>query len=263
MSCQACHMPTVDEDGVVIETRIARSPPGGDFNIAERKPFGRHVFLGANTVMPRLIRDQRAILNPQGSDEALERTAAQNEARLQRDTASVHLQDVEHAAGRLSFAVEVSSSVGHKFPTGYPARRAWLMVEVFDADGKLLFRSGGHSERGRLVDGLGDVLDVEKTGGGWEPHREVITRDDQVQIYESVMAGLDGRRNILLTRATAYLKDNRILPMGFREDHHNYDVVRPVGVGEDADFAAGGDLTRYELDLGGAHAARVEASLIY
>ena len=91
----------------------------------------------------------------------------------------------------------------------------------------------------------------------------MITRDDQVQIYESVMAGIDGRRNILLTRATAYLKDNRILPMGFREDHYNYEVVRPVGIGEDADFAAGGDLTRYDIDLAGAHAARVEASLLY
>jgi len=262
-SCQDCHMPTVDDQGRIITTRIARSPHGTDFNINERKPFGRHVFLGANTVMPRLIRAQRSVLRPQGSDASLERTAERNKQRLQRDTASVEVTDIKQDAGRLTFDVEVSSTVGHKFPTGFPARRVWLKVEVLDAAGKSLFRSGGYSFRGRILDGAGDLLDVEKTGGGVEPHRQVISRDDHVQIYESVMAGVDGKRTILLTRATEYLKDNRILPSGFSDEHFNYRATKPVGVDDDGDFEGGGDVTRYDVDLKGAQAVQVVVSLVY
>ncbi|TWU36485.1 hypothetical protein Q31b_47660 [Novipirellula aureliae] len=57
-SCQACHMPTTDVDGDPIATRIAHNPGGRDFPfLRQRTPFGRHAFLGGNTLMKRILRD--------------------------------------------------------------------------------------------------------------------------------------------------------------------------------------------------------------
>ena len=39
----------------------------------------------------------------------------------------------ELAGGSMAFDVEVKNLTGHKFPTGYPARRTWLHVTVRDA----------------------------------------------------------------------------------------------------------------------------------
>ena len=55
-SCQGCHMPTTDEDGAPITTRIARDG-GRDFPIPARSPYGRHVFVGGNTLIPAILRD--------------------------------------------------------------------------------------------------------------------------------------------------------------------------------------------------------------
>jgi hypothetical protein len=57
-SCQACHAPAVDEDGAAIATAIAPRPGGGDFPpVDARSPYGRHVFVGGNTVVPALLRE--------------------------------------------------------------------------------------------------------------------------------------------------------------------------------------------------------------
>lgn len=262
-ACQSCHMPTVDELGNEIETRIARSPPGGDFLINERKPFGRHLFVGANTLMPAIFKDMRAVLNPQATDEAFDATIALARMRLEDQTAVVEISDVSEGEGSLAFAVQVHNEVGHKFPTGFPARRAWLHVTVTDASGAVLFESGASDARGRILAQGGALLDVEKAAGGFEPHHDVITRDDQVQIYEAVMGDTGGARTPLLLRAERHLKDNRLLPLGFSAEFADYDSIKPRGqAAEDATFVAGQDTVRFELDLEGAP-ARVDVELVY
>lgn len=261
-TCQSCHMPTTSVDGAPLRTRIARSPPGGDFNIPERDPFGRHVFAGANTLMPAIIQANRNVLNPQAPDAAFEATVAEARQRLERDTATVTLTGVAFENGRLTAAVTVESHAGHRFPTGFPSRRAWLRVTVKDAAGAVLFESGGFNARGRLVDQDGAVLDVEKAGGPHEPHHPTLTRSDQVQVYEQVMASADGSRTSSLLRASTQLKDNRILPRGYRADHPQAPLGAPVGVGTDADFTAGSDRVHVEVPLQGTP-ARVEAALFY
>ena len=57
-SCQACHMPTRDEDGRTIRTRIVRNPMGRDFPPTRpREPFGRHLLVGGNTLVLAMLRD--------------------------------------------------------------------------------------------------------------------------------------------------------------------------------------------------------------
>jgi hypothetical protein len=262
-SCQDCHMPTSSEDDVPIETRIARAPPGFDFNIRTRSPFGRHIFSGANTLIPEMIKRERAILNPQATDAAFDMTVANARRYLQEDTSALSWSNVTVDEGVLSFSVTVKNRAGHKFPTGIPIRRAWLRVTVDTPDGTRLFRSGGFNRVGRLVDQSGDVLDIEKAGAGWEPHHEVISRHDEVQIYETIMGDGDGAYTYLLMRAASYLKDNRLLPRGFNEDYSRYNDIRPHGVESDEDFVGGSDTVAYRVPVGNARAFNVEVTLFY
>jgi hypothetical protein len=260
-TCQNCHMPTKDDDGHVIETRIARAPPGFDFNINERTPFGRHAFVGANALIPTILKQERDILNPQATDEAFDATIAIALNRLQELTADIALENIVNSDEKLSFDINITSQVGHKFPTGFPSRRAWLRVEILDENGESLFVSGDSNDEGRLVDGHGDVLDVEKAGGGVEPHHEKITRGDAVQIYEAVMGNRSGARTVSLMQATDYIKDNRILPLGFSADGSYYGRIAPIGTDTDADFQAGQDSTSYEVAVSGAK--QIKVSLLY
>jgi hypothetical protein len=262
--CQGCHMPTVDDLGMDIQTRIARSPPGGDFNINERSPFGRHLFVGANTLMPSILKDMRSVLNPQASDESFDAAIALAELRLGEQTSQLMIGDMDTSDGALAFDVTVHNEVGHKFPTGFPARRAWLHVKVIGDDGAVIFESGNYNDRGRIVAGNGEILDTEKAAGGFEPHHDVITRSDQVQIYESVMADIDGKRTPRLMRAQHHVKDNRLLPLGWQRDFADYESIKPRGeAGSDASFQAGQDSLRYEVNLDGKNPARVEVALYY
>jgi hypothetical protein len=262
-SCQACHMPVTDDEGEIIKTRIARSPPGGDFNINVRDPFGRHVFAGANTFMPRLMKNERDTLKPQATDAAFDATVALAEHRLSALTARVALGEIIQDGDTLRFPVTITSDTGHKLPTGFPSRRAWLEVVVVDEDGSTIFASGLVNGEGRLTDDLGDVLDIEKAGGPFEPHHDEITRSDEVQIYESVMSDIDGKRAARLLKATGYLKDNRILPAGYSTSHPTHKTTASVGVDGDDDFIGGEDTVRYAVPLRGLRAARVEVRFLY
>ncbi len=262
-ACQACHMPTTDAASEIIRTRIARSPPGGDFNIDPREPFGRHVFVGANTFMPALMKAERATLSPQATDAAFDATVALAEHRLSVLTAKLSLGNVEKDGDTLRFPVAITSDTGHKLPTGFPSRRAWIEVVVVDDDGQTIFASGQSNAEGRLTDDLGDVLDVEKAGGPFEPHHDVITRSDEVQIYEAVMHGSDGARTSRLLKAVGYLKDNRILPVGYSTSHPTHKTTASVGVDGDDSFIPGGDTVRYAVPLHGRQPARVEVRMLY
>lgn len=262
-SCQACHLPTTDVDGDPIHAAIARNPRGGSFPfVAPRQPFGRHVLVGGNTLIPQILRDNRE-LGPTAPDAAFDATIAAARDQLRHRTATLAIADVSRADGVASFAVTVANRAGHKLPTAYPSRRVWLRVVVRDADGTIVFRSGDFDEAGRLVDGTGAVLASERVGGPIEPHHRVIEREDRVQIYESVMAGVDGKATFTLLRAAGFVKDNRLLPRGWEPDGPHAAETAPVGVAGDRDFADGGDTIRYRVRVVGAAPHRVEATLYY
>ena len=62
-TCQDCHVPTEEENGEPIQTRIARNPGGRDFPPTRpRAPFGQHVFVGGNTLIPAILRDNAKLL---------------------------------------------------------------------------------------------------------------------------------------------------------------------------------------------------------
>ena len=263
-TCQSCHMPTDDVDGNPITTRIARRPMGGDFPpVGPRSPFHRHVMVGGNTLLPAILRDHADELRPAASAAAFDATIEAARHQLQAQTGSVSLRGITRSGGELSVDVEVRSDAGHKFPTGFPSRRAWLALEVRDAKGDLVFRSGGFDEQGRLVDLDGTVLPSEELGGPIQPHRDEVTKPEQVQIYEDVMAGVDGEPVFRLLRAAGDYKDNRLLPRGWNASGPDAEAIAPVLGGSDADFMGGGDDVSYRIEVPAEGELTVRATLLY
>lgn len=264
-TCQGCHMPGDDPDGNPIVTAIARNPMGRDFGqIDARSPYHQHAFVGGNTWVPRLLRAHADELRPRAGAAAFTAVEDWTRTQLASTTASVTIAPASREGDRLRFTVTVENLVGHKLPSGYPARRAWLDVAVRTSDGTTVFRSGAVDEAGRILAGDGSVLASELPGGGFEPHRDRIDEDAQVQIYETVMADADGAPTHRLLRADHDLKDNRLLPLGFVEGGPDGTRIDPVLATSDADFVGGSDQVDYDvLAPAAAGPYEIEVSLRY
>jgi hypothetical protein len=244
-SCQQCHMQSVGE------TAIARSPGGSDYSLLARDDVRSHAIVGGNAFMLRMLRENRDELLVDASAEHLERTERATREFLGGKTATVTIEGLARTATGLSFAVRLVNRTGHKFPTGYPSRRAWLRV-VVTAGERVVFESGGFDERGRLAQ---DRL-------GRAHVREVTTASD-VPIYETVAADLAGEPTVVLTRMATTLKDTRLLPRGWRSDGPHGDETAPIGVAGDDDFTGGGDTVWYRLPLDVEGPLAVRAVLHY
>lgn len=247
-SCQSCHMPVVQEDVPI--TSVFGEPRAG---------FARHTFVGGNFFMQRILNRFRNDLSipapPQEMDAAVNRTIA----HLQTEAAKVEVRNVDVRNGLVAVLVSVQNLGGHKLPTAYPSRRVWLHVTVRDRNGKAIFESGALNANGSIQGN-----DNDEDPSRFEPHHVEITRPDEVQIYETVMAGGDGRLTTGLLTALRYVKDNRLLPHGFDKRTADKDVAVHGEAESDADFSGGGDQIRYSLATGDAQGPfRVEAELWY
>lgn len=232
-TCQQCHMPALPK------TRIARSPMGSDFRIPEREGYRSHAFIGGNAFMLDILREHRDDLFVEAEDEQLLAMAKATRLQLATKTARLAITSPIEKDGTVQFDVTVENLTGHKFPTGYPARRAWLKVEVLVA-GKTVFVSGAFDEQGRIV-GVEDELRV--------PHVRLIEKQSDVVIYEMIANGPDQQPTTYLTKMVSRRKDNRLLPRGFDMNGPHIGDIAPVGVDGDEDFAAGGDRVRCRVKL--------------
>ena len=261
-SCQDCHAPKYDSGGRALLTRIARNPMGSDFpRVVPREPFGRHLFVGGNTLVLSMLRDHGEALRTKAPREAFDATIEATREQLGR-SASLAIRGFRKAADGLELEVIVSNHSGHKFPTGHPVRRAWLHVVVRDAQERVVFESGAHDEAGRLMDMSGAVLASELAGGPVEPHREVVRAGNEVACFEAVMADVEGHPTHLLMRGASWYRDNRLLPAGWSGEHADALRTFPVGV-EDVDFIGGSDRVRFEIAAQGEGPYSVEAELLY
>jgi hypothetical protein len=247
-SCQSCHMPQVKEEVPI--TSVFGEPRAG---------FSRHTFVGGNFFIQRILNRFRNDLSvpvpPQEMDAAANRTIA----HLQNEAAKLTIQRIEASGGRLDATLAVENLGGHKLPTAYPSRRVWLHVTVRDSAGRTVFESGALNADGSI---RGNDNDEDATR--FEPHYTEITRPEQVQIYESVMADPGGRVTTGLLTALRYVKDNRLLPRGFDKRTAGPEVAVHGEAEADADFAGGGDSIKYSVDVGAAQGPFVvDAELWY
>jgi hypothetical protein len=124
-SCQSCHMPTVEQDMPI--TSVLGEPRTG---------LARHVFVGGNFFMLRLLNRYRVDLGVVAPTSELEASALRTVRNLQTETALVSVERADVSGGRLEVDIAVRNLTGHKLPTAYPSRRAWLHVTVHDRNGR-------------------------------------------------------------------------------------------------------------------------------
>jgi hypothetical protein len=246
-SCQDCHMPRVEE--AVPISRVLGAPRVG---------VARHVFVGANFFMQRMLAGNRVALSVPAS-EALLLAAVDRTRQFLATRAAALKVETRVDSRQLRAQVHVTNLGGHKLPTAYPSRRAWLHVSVRNASGEVFFESGALGPDGAIAGNDNDA-DARR----YEPHYREIRRPDEVQIYESILGGADGAVTTGLLHATHYLKDNRILPAGFDKRSAGEDI-RVVGPAEsDPAFDAAGHSLEYVVDIAGVRGPyTVDVELLY
>jgi len=178
---------------------------------------------------------------------------------LRNDTAKIDRLDLRLGSGEVVVDVVVRNLAGHKLPTAYPLRRAWLHVTLRDQDGGVLFESGAMRPDGSIA---GNDNDADP--GSFEPHHAEISAPDQVQIYESIIVDHADRVTTALLRGVRYAKDNRLLPEGFSKASAPGDVAVLGAAAGDPNFEAGSDTVRYRVPVGAdVSSVTVSARLLF
>jgi hypothetical protein len=243
--------------------------PDKDITVRVRDQYSRHTLSGINQFGLMLFEQFPDILGIRTADymygEAVPGllTAQSSGYDLaRRETATIEVASLTKSDNALEATVSVQNLAGHGFPSGVGFRRAFLTFEVLDAAGKVIWASGRTNRAGAIVRGLtDDVLPSEffyeaaKRKQVFQPHYEVINDDGQVQIYEEVIADSQGKITTSFVGLDRVLKNNRLLPKGWRADGPFGEFTRPHGDAErDPEYinqsgATGADRIIYRIPL--------------
>ncbi len=228
-TCQDCHMPAVN--GPTPITALY-----GQMRDGAR----HHYFVGANFFIQHLLDEHRGDLQTVARPQDLEAAVKRTQEFLGTQAAKVTIEHTDISAGRLSITVLTQNLTGHKLPTAYPSRRTWLHVIVTDANNHTVFESGALRPDGSIV---GNVNDEDPTR--FEPHFREITLPDQVEIYEPILGDAHGHVTTGLLSTVRYLKDNRLLPVGFDKSTAEPDIAVYGEAASDPNFTDHGSVVRY------------------
>ena len=235
-TCQQCHMPEVKGPSPVTALY-------GPLRDGARQ----HVFVSANFLIAGMLNDHRDDLAVEALPEELKAANARTREFLQTQAAKVTIESVDSSPGQIAIEVLARNLGGHKLPTAFPSRRAWLHLTVTDERGNVVFESGKLRPDGSIV---GNANDEDPTK--FEPHFREITRPDQVEIYEPILADAEGRVTTGILSAARYAKDNRLLPAGFDKSTANGDIKVVGDAAADPGFTDRGSKVRYVVPTGAA-----------
>ncbi|MCU7818468.1 MAG: hypothetical protein KZQ57_06255 [gamma proteobacterium symbiont of Lucinoma myriamae] len=243
-SCQDCHMPKTT-------SKVSSRPMWLD----TKDGFAKHHLVGANTTMLTLLKNNATELDVISNNMDLSINRARN---MLKSSVSIEIISASVNNGELEAHVKLVNNSGHKTPTAYPSRRMWLHFKVTDSNNNIVFESGKIDPDGAIA-GADNDLDQSLV----EQHHDVITSEDQVQIYETIMGNTDGEVTFTLLRSAQYLKDNRLTPKGFDKSNVPSDVA-VIGLAfDDPDFNNGGDELSYRISGLAAGVFNVSISLNY
>jgi hypothetical protein len=247
-SCQNCHMPAIK--GQVQISRVLGE---------DREGARIHSFLGGNFFMLRMLSRYRDDLGVAALQTELTDNSEATAKFLGTESATVTIENVSTEAGSMRADVVVRNKNGHKLPTAFPSRRAWLHFVVRDRTGKAVFESGALNADGSIV---GNDNDADPRR--YEPHYSEIRSADQVEIYESILGDEKDHVTTGLLAAVHYLKDNRLLPDGFDKRTADAEIAVVGDALNDPAFTGGGHRVRYSATLGTATGPfTIEAELWY
>lgn len=241
IECQTCHMPATEES-----MKISSRP---NTLSTLRNPIYKHDFVGANVLMTQLLKQNGTEIGVTAADAHFDSTISKTLNMLQKQTINLAVQG-DLTADTLNMIVSVENFSGHKFPTGFPSRRAWLHVIVKNQSSETIFESGEWNS-------VGEIISLDE---GYEPHHQVIHTSDQVQIYEAIMQDVDNKVTYTLLRGAQYAKDNRLPPKGFSTQVENYQSIAIIGNAvTDPDFnlfddgmeGSGADIVQYKIPVAG------------
>ena len=251
-TCQDCHMPRANpvtkqplatslvniEDTTFPYVPNRADPAQLDTDI--RDTYRRHTLTGINVFVMAMFQQFPLLLGsntylPSRAQNVLPpKMLALSEAVEQARERSVdlHIEEVTSGREQLDVQVRVANLAGHKLPSGVGFRRAFLELAVLDAAGDVLWCSGCTDDLGVLVDGDGERLTSEfaTRPGELQPDFAQITRQTQVQIYESRHTDCTGALTTSFVHLCDEVKDNRILPKGWSSSGPFSDETRPVGL---------------------------------
>ena len=250
--CQHCHVPRIEDE---VALALDYSFVGG------RSPFGKHEFSGANIFMLKLMKDYIDTLGINARPVDYDSSIVRTERMLRDCTLTLELIELDRSNDSVYYALKIENQAGHKFPSGYPSRRASVQLLVKGENGDTLFNNGSFDS------------DFEVIGHSlpYENHHQIIRNEEDVQIYEMVFGDVNGDKTTILERGYESLKDNRIPPVGFSSSHFSYDTVQIVGLAlNDLDFnyvneieGSGSDIIYYTVALNGYEGALNTKARIY
>ncbi len=251
IQCQDCHMPKI-YDPIKIS---------GMGNFPHRTPFWQHTFVGGNAYMLNLLKNNIDSLGLTAAPEHFDSTISRTEYSLMNQ--SIELKTfTNYLDNQLQVKVYIKNLTGHKIPTGIPFRRMWIHLKVEDQNNNIVFESGEWDSAGKIIDYNSD----------FEPHYNLISSEDQVQVYEGVFTDVNNQVTYTLLKADQYIKDNRLPPIGFITTHQSYDSIKIVGnANDDTNFnkygtyqgGTGADSITYLIPVTAAENYRVTVEVCY
>lgn len=295
-TCQSCHMPS-KIDGRPISFKIANIEdsdypfttfrlPDQEIAMQERTPFSRHTLVGINQFVMNMFKQFSSILGnsltdamaPGDARNPIDTAIGASQRLATEESARVTVTSLRKTAERIEAGVNVANLAGHKLPSGVGFRRAFLELQVLDAGGRVLWVSGRTNSTGVILGGDGKPLITEffdarhgniERPQQYQKHWQVIDSPDRVQIYEEVELDPDGFITTSFLSRAKTIKDNRLLPRGYRLDGPFHKETHPYGTEADPDYgthsARGADQIVYRIPMTAAlrDAASVKVRLHY
>jgi hypothetical protein len=166
----------------------------------------------------------------------------------------------------LDVGVRVVNLAGHSFPSGVEFRRAFIELQVLGGDGKALWASGRTSPFGVILNGTTDQPLKTEFVAEIQPHHQLITREDQVQIYEELVADTEGKVTTSFVALDRPVKENRLQPRGWRRDGPHAELTEPLfEAAKDPDYrdGSGSDSLVYRIPLAAIAGAKTITATLY
>jgi hypothetical protein len=240
-----------------------------DITVRVRDQYSRHTLLGINQFGLMMFEQFPEILGIRTADymygeavPGLLTAQASGYDLARRETATIDVTSLSRTDKYLEAAVKIENLAGHGFPSGVGFRRAFLTFEVLDAAGKVIWASGRTNSVGAILKGMSEEVlpteffyDPATRQQVFQPHYKVITDESQVQIYEEVIADPQGKITTSFVGLDHPLKNNRLLPKGWRADGPYAEFTAPHGDAEhDPEYvnqagATGADRIIYRIPL--------------
>lgn len=248
-TCQSCHMPTsyrsatkgldvpqLKEKIAIIEDEgypeAENRVPVQDITVRVRQEgYRRHEFLGLNAFLLQMFKQFNDVLGVRTPDYMSGSTTDLQDAidnftqQAQERTARIATSAVAMGPRHIQANVAVTNLAGHRLPSGVGFRRAFIELLVKDQQGRIVWGSGRTNQLGIIIDGNDQMLPSEsfseyidargRVRQHYQRHHEIITRQDQVQIYEELVQNADGKFTTSFVRRDDIVKDNRLLPIGW------------------------------------------------